>query len=95
MEHSSAVNFNAKRETMPMPHHHHHGHQPTNVVISDNDSGCSVDEYAWVPLGLNPEQVRKIFALQNLTNAYNFKVKTSKLCVYKDAMRHIPFRYEY
>lgn len=24
---------------------------------SDDDSGCSLDEYAWVPPGLNPEQV--------------------------------------
>lgn len=24
---------------------------------SDDDSGCALDEYAWVPPGLNPEQV--------------------------------------
>ena len=26
-------------------------------VNSDNDSGCALDEYAWVPSGLLPEQV--------------------------------------
>ena len=24
---------------------------------SDNDSGCALEEYAWVPPGLRPEQV--------------------------------------
>ena len=24
---------------------------------SDDDSGCALDEYAWVPPGLSPEQV--------------------------------------
>ena len=27
-------------------------------INSDNDSGCAQDEYAWVPPGLVPEQVR-------------------------------------
>lgn len=26
--------------------------------ISDDDSGCASEEYAWVPPGLKPEQVR-------------------------------------
>lgn len=26
---------------------------------SDNDSGCALEEYAWVPPGLRPEQVRR------------------------------------
>lgn len=25
---------------------------------SDDDSGCALEEYAWVPPGLKPEQVR-------------------------------------
>lgn len=25
---------------------------------SDDDSGCALEEYAWVPPGLRPEQVR-------------------------------------
>ena len=24
---------------------------------SDNDSGCALEEYSWVPKGLRPEQV--------------------------------------
>lgn len=27
--------------------------------ISDDDSGCASEEYAWVPPGLKPEQVTK------------------------------------
>lgn len=27
---------------------------------SDDDSGCALEEYAWVPPGLRPEQVSKI-----------------------------------
>lgn len=27
--------------------------------ISDDDSGCASEEYAWVPPGLKPEQVRR------------------------------------
>lgn len=26
--------------------------------ISDDDSGCASEEYAWVPPGIKPEQVR-------------------------------------
>lgn len=26
---------------------------------SDDDSGCALEEYAWVPPGLRPEQVRR------------------------------------
>ena len=29
-------------------------------VNSDNDSGCALDEYSWVPAGLLPEQVIEI-----------------------------------
>ena len=29
----------------------------TGSVNSDNDSGCALDEYSWVPSGLLPEQV--------------------------------------
>lgn len=27
---------------------------------SDDDSGCALEEYAWVPPGLRPEQVRHL-----------------------------------
>lgn len=30
---------------------------------SDDDSGCVLEEYAWVPPGLRPEQVSKILLL--------------------------------
>lgn len=28
---------------------------------SDDDSGCALEEYAWVPPGLRPEQVELLF----------------------------------
>ena len=31
-------------------------------VNSDNDSGCALDEYSWVPSGLSPEQVHQYFS---------------------------------
>ena len=30
-------------------------------VNSDNDSGCALDEYTWVPSGLSPEEVIDIY----------------------------------
>lgn len=30
--------------------------------ISDDDSGCASEEYAWVPPGLKPEQVYQFFS---------------------------------
>lgn len=30
---------------------------------SDDDSGCVLEEYAWVPPGLRPEQVSKVLLL--------------------------------
>lgn len=30
--------------------------------ISDDDSGCASEEYAWVPPGLKPEQVTTLLA---------------------------------
>lgn len=35
---------------------------------SDDDSGCALEEYAWVPPGLRPEQVRShlVFSLPAL-----------------------------
>lgn len=32
-------------------------------LASDDDSGCALDEYAWVPPGLTPEQVRPKFEI--------------------------------
>lgn len=38
---------------------------------SDDDSGCALEEYAWVPPGLKPEQVlwTTAFMLENSKNA--------------------------
>lgn len=33
---------------------------------SDDDSGCALEEYTWVPPGLRPEQVFIIFALTSI-----------------------------
>lgn len=51
----------------PFHHHHHHHHTPnglgTDVQLrhsqSDDDSGCALEEYTWVPPGLKPDQVRQ------------------------------------
>lgn len=32
-------------------------HQTGSLTISDDDSGCALEEYAWVPPGLTPKQV--------------------------------------
>lgn len=32
---------------------------------SDDDSGCALEEYAWVPPGLKPEQVPDLGSLTN------------------------------
>ena len=47
-DHHAEVDLRAKVNTGSLP-------------ISDDDSGCAVlDEYAWVPPGLTPKQVRII-----------------------------------
>lgn len=41
-------------------HHHHHQANGTDVLRhsqSDDDSGCALEEYTWVPPGLKPDQV--------------------------------------
>lgn len=35
---------------------------------SDDDSGCALEEYAWVPPGLKPEQVTSHTHTPNLTS---------------------------
>lgn len=32
---------------------------------SDDDSGCALEEYAWVPPGLKPEQVSAFYTLMS------------------------------
>jgi hypothetical protein len=44
------------------PHHHQLGGLATDVLRhsqSDDDSGCALEEYTWVPPGLKPDQVIK------------------------------------
>ena len=38
-------------------------HQTGSLTISDDDSGCALEEYAWVPPGLTPKQVLRIVKL--------------------------------
>lgn len=35
-------------------------------LASDDDSGCALDEYSWVPPGLTPEQVKPLRVTQSL-----------------------------
>lgn len=51
--------------------------------ISDDDSGCASEEYAWVPPGLKPEQVRAgvqrrrgVETKMNATQAHMMRVST-------------------
>ncbi|XP_055999039.1 prickle planar cell polarity protein 3-B-like isoform X2 [Ostrea edulis] len=37
-------------------------HDPKRNSTSDDDSGCPLEEYAWVPPGLKPEQVHQYFS---------------------------------
>lgn len=39
-----------------------HHHDPKRNSTSDDDSGCPLEEYAWVPPGLKPEQVHQYFS---------------------------------
>lgn len=39
------------------------GTDPQRHSQSDDDSGCALEEYTWVPPGLRPDQVRKYFLL--------------------------------
>ena len=42
----------------------------TGSVNSDNDSGCALDEYSWVPSGLLPEQVILLYFNKRCTLIY-------------------------
>lgn len=35
---------------------------------SDDDSGCALEEYVWVPPGLSPEQVRRLERASDLNS---------------------------
>lgn len=38
------------------------------MLFSDDDSGCALEEFAWVPPGLKPEQVKHIGDTRTLGN---------------------------
>jgi len=42
-----------KGPSLPGPH----GSDPQRHSQSDDDSGCALEEYTWVPPGLRPDQV--------------------------------------
>lgn len=52
-------------------------------VNSDNDSGCALDEYSWVPPGLLPEQVMIIFEV-----SYNLRILIKTKCVKHRIFNH-------
>lgn len=45
---------------------------------SDDDSGCALEEYAWVPPGLSPEQVHEFYSRLPVKSQI-FKTATSYL----------------
>ncbi|XP_025418393.1 protein prickle-like isoform X2 [Sipha flava] len=60
-----------------LSHHGHHGHHHHHAMVtatvgggdaqqrhshSDDDSGCALEEYTWVPAGLRPDQVHLFFS---------------------------------
>lgn len=53
---------------------------------SDDDSGCALEEYAWVPPGLRPEQVRKIFGSINCFYSSQNPLSQRKLTLKYDSV---------
>ena len=45
--------------------------QTGSLPISDDDSGCQLDEYAWVPPGLTPKQVN-YFKINSIYATFEF-----------------------
>lgn len=43
-------------------HSHNSNGRNGQFMLSDDDSGCALEEYAWVPPGLSPKQVQVYFA---------------------------------
>lgn len=46
--------------------------------VSDNDSGCALEEYTWIPPGLKPEQVAFLCIFLCITYLHFFYSPTSK-----------------
>ncbi|XP_076358526.1 uncharacterized protein LOC143251063 isoform X2 [Tachypleus tridentatus] len=49
-----------KMTTLPL---NNHSESQQRHLPSDNDSGCALEEYTWIPPGLNPEQVHLYFSV--------------------------------
>ena len=39
---------------------------------SDDDSGCVLEEYTWIPPGLKPEQVRNMTSLKDVLTCWRW-----------------------
>jgi len=35
----------------------------SNSAVSDDDSGCAIEEFTWIPAGLTPMQVTRLYEL--------------------------------
>lgn len=53
---------------------------------SDDDSGCALEEYAWVPPGLRPEQVSKILYYSLCWCSKNMKLLFTKVLNWAEAL---------
>ncbi|TMW45050.1 hypothetical protein DOY81_009870, partial [Sarcophaga bullata] len=52
----------ANYKTAAYLHSHHQQLEFQRNSQSDDDSGCALEEYTWVPPGLRPDQVRLYFS---------------------------------
>ena len=74
---SSSASASAKN------HHHHHQQQQQQTTTSgvgvtgvgvasdDDDSGCAIEEYSWVPQGLSQIQVRRRMSTSNILHMFH------------------------
>jgi len=84
-------------------HQHHHHHSAVTATAaggggdtlqrhshSDDDSGCALEEYTWVPAGLRPDQVsRLIFLSFRMVRKPSFGSSVLDVPVPKTANLHI------
>lgn len=54
-------------------------HDPKRNSTSDDDSGCPLEEYAWVPPGLKPEQVRGHYMTLNKREVITLNIRSLHL----------------
>lgn len=51
---------------------------------SDNDSGCALEEYSWVPPGLRPEQVTGQIFIENLGLVMHYVTQNKSSSTYNE-----------